>query len=233
MSRSSLFAVVGLAAVAGTIAIAQPQPVKDKAPAPKPAGQPAGQPAGHPEMQLPPGWTAEDMAACAAAATPGPMHQLLAQSVGVWAGKNKMWMAPDTEPVASECTTTITPFMDGRYFKCEISGEMPGMGPFTGFGIYAFDNVSQKFQATWIDNCGTGIANGTGELSSDGGTLTWTYTYNCPITKKPTKMREVQRSTGKDSKIVEMFGVDPHSGKEFKMMEIAMTRKVPAGSNGR
>ena len=26
--------------------------------------------------------------------------------------------------------------------------------------------------------------NGTGELSDDGKTMTWKYTFNCPITKK-------------------------------------------------
>jgi hypothetical protein len=230
MSRTSLFTVVGLAAIAGSIAIAQPTKDKPATPAAKPATQPAGQP----EMKLPPGWTAEDMQACTAAATPGPMHQVLAQAVGVWSGPSKMWMAPGTEPVASTCSTTITSTMDGRYIKCETSGDMPGMGPFSGFGIYGFDNVTQKFQAAWIDNCGTGISNGTGELSSDGGTLTWTYHYTCPITKKLTTMREIQHTTGKDSKTIEMFGTDPHSGKEFKMMEIALTRKpaAPASAPG-
>jgi len=74
----------------------------------------------------------------------------------------------------------------------------------------------------------SGIMNGTGELSTDGKVLTWKYNYNCPITKKPTVMREVQTHTGPDTFTLEMFGVEPHSGKEFKCMEIAFTRKPSA-----
>ena len=176
-------------------------------------------------MKLPAGWTAEDMAACVAAGTPGEQHQQLAKNVGVWTGKNTMWMAPDSEPMKSECTATYTPILDGRFVKCEMAGEMPGMGPFNGGGLYGFDNVSQKYQCVWVDNCGTGMDIGTGDLSSDGKVLTWKFTYNCPITKKPTSMREIETVTGPNTKTLEIYGIDPKGGKEFKMMEIAFTRK--------
>jgi hypothetical protein len=176
------------------------------------------------KQELPPGMTEADMKACVEAGTPGPKHEFLAQSIGAWSGKNTMWMTPTADPVKSDCSATFTAVMDGRFIRCEVNGEMPGMGPFHGFGIYGFDNVSQKFQSTWIDSCGTGMMFGTGELSPDGKTLTWTYSYNCPITKKPTVFREVEHRTGKDTLAVEMFGADPHTGKEFKVMEIAYTR---------
>lgn len=191
----------------------------------------SGAASNQPEMKLPPGWTPDDMKACMDAAAPGKMHQYLASAVGTWHGKNKMWMAPDTDPMNSEGVSTFTPMMDGRFVKCEMSGEMPGMGPFNGFAIYGFDNVSQKFQCTWVDNMGTGMMTGTGELSSDGKTLTWSFNYNCPVTKKPITMREIETMTGPNSKTVEMFGIEPKSGKEFKMMEMAMTRKGDAGGS--
>lgn len=208
---------LGLAALAGSLALAQPP--KDAKP-PTPAA-----PAGQPEMQLPPGWTAEDMQACVAAGTPGKMHEHLAKGVGTWHGKTQMWMAPGTEPMKSECTSTVTSVMDGRYVKCEMAGEMPGMGPFTGLGIAGYDNVSQKFVGTWIDNQATGIMNGTGELSTDGSTLTWNYTYNCPITKKQTVMRQIE-TYGSDGKSMslEMFATDPKSHKEYKCMRIDFTK---------
>ncbi len=218
MNRSCRFAAVALAAIAGSIALAQP-----------------GQDAGQPEMQLPPGMTMEDVQACMEAGTPGEMHAFLAESVGTWEGKTKMWMDPSMPPIESTCTTVISSIMDGRYIKCETSGEIPDMGLFEGSGIYAFDNVSQQFQATWIDNMSTGIATGAGELSSDRKTLTWKLTYNCPITKKPTTMREVQRFINKDTSIMEMYGLNPKTGEEYKMMEIHYTRKsgptasAPAG----
>ena len=208
-------AVVALITLVGTLAIAQPS--KDS----KPMGQP--------EMKLPPGWTQADMQACMMAGTPGEMHKWLAKGTGVWQGKNTMWMAPNTEPMKSECVATVTPMLDGRFVKCETAGDMPGMGPFNGFGLYGFDNVTQKFQSTWVDNCSTTILQGTGDLSSDGKVMTWNYNYTCPITKKPVTMREVETITGPDTKTLEMYGTDPKSGNEFKMMEIAFTRKPGTG----
>lgn len=203
------------AAVAGSIALAQP--AKDSKPAAPSAGQP--------EMQLPPGWTEADMQACVQAGTPGKMHELLAKDIGVWEGKCKMWMAPGTEPMTSDCTSTVTGIMDGRYVKGVWEGDMPGMGPFRGEGVIGFDNVLQKFVGTWYDNHSTGIMTGTGELAADGKTMTWKYTYQCPITKKPTTMRQIERTTGEKTKSFEMFGTDPKSGAEYKMMSVEFTKK--------
>jgi hypothetical protein len=174
---------------------------------------------------LPPGWTDEDMKAAILAGTPGEMHKHLNNSVGVWHGKNKMWMAPGAEPIESECTSTVSPVMEGRFTKCEMTGEMPGMGTYNGFGLYGFDNVSQKFSCTWVDNHGTGMMNGIGELSADGKVTTWNFTVNCPLTGKPTVVREIETITGPTTKTLEMYSTDPKSGKEYKMMSIDFTKK--------
>lgn len=218
MRRMAVLGIVGLA-VAASFSFAEPP--KDKANQPGHKNQPA---AGEPGMQLPPGWTEADVQACMEAGTPGEMQKVLAEGAGTWKGQQKMWMAPGAEPMTSEVTMTITPIMEGRYVKCEYQGEMPGMGPFHGIGVSGYDNVARTFQGTWIDNHSTGIMTGKGELSSDNKTLTWTYEYTCPITQKPTKMREIDKVTGKDTRTMEMHGVDPKSGKEFKMMEISFTR---------
>lgn len=222
MCNRVLVMMAGVGVLAASIVIAQPGREKE---AKKPAAPAHAPGAGQPEFELPPGMTPEMMQACAEAGTPGAMHEWLAEGVGVWNGKTKMWMAPGSEPMVSECTSTVTAMMDGRFVQCEIDGEMPGMGPFHGFGIYGFDNVSEEFQSTWVDNCGTGMMTGTGELSSDKKTLTWTFTYNCPITQKPKVMREVERRTGKDTMVLEMYSAPPAGGDEYKMMEITFTRK--------
>jgi hypothetical protein len=178
-----------------------------------------------PEMKLPPGWTEADMKACMEAGTPGEQHKYLAQSAGTWAGKNTMWMGPGTDPIKTESTSTVSSLMEGRFTKVEATGDMPGMGKFQGLGIYGFDNVSQKFVGVWVDNMGTGMATGTGELSADKKVMTWTNTYNCPITKKPVTMKQVETTTSPTTMTLEMFGADPKSGKEYKMMQIDMTKK--------
>jgi hypothetical protein len=208
---SAIAAAVGLAAVVASLATAESSKESTAAT--------------QPELKLPPGWTAEDMQAMMAAATPGKMHERLAKDAGVWHNQNTMWMAPGAEPVQCEGKSTVTPIMDGRYTKCEMEGEMPGMGPYQGLAIYGFDNVSQQFVCTWLDNMSTGFANGVGELSEDGKTLTWNFTVNCPIQKKPVALREIETVTGPNTKTVEMFGTDPKSGKEFQMMKIELTKK--------
>jgi hypothetical protein len=214
MTRLHHFAAAWIAAaglVAGAIAIAQDSNSSKSKQAP--------------ETQLPPGWTQDDLQAMISAGTPGKMHQFLAKDVGAWTGKATMWMAPGAEPTKSESTATVKPMLDGRFTQCEVKGEMPGMGPYVTIGIVGFDNVSKKFVANWIDNHGTGMMNGTGELSRDGKTLTWKFTYNCPITKKPALMRQIETATGPNTKTLEVFGAEPKSGKEFKMMQIELTKK--------
>jgi len=214
MSRKQVFGVMGvsaLALIAGSIAIAQPgKDAKDAKGAP-------------PEMQLPPGWTSEDMQACMQAGIPGEQHAMMSKSVGTWNGKCEMWMAPGMPGSKSECKSVVTSLMDGRFVQIDNKGEMMGQ-PFHGMGVNGFDNVSGKYVSTWIDNMGTGIMNGTGELSKDGKVMTWNYTYNCPLTKKPSIMREVETHSGPDAFRLEMFTNDPKSGKEYKMMQIDFTR---------
>lgn len=203
-----------LAAAAGSIAIAGPG--KDSKP---------GTGAGSAMPPLPAGWTTEDMQACMLAGTPGKMHDELRKLVGVWTGSNQMRMSPDSEAMTSDTTWTITSIMDGRYIKTEVSGDMPGMGAFTGMGLTGFDNVTQQFVGNWIDNHGTGIMHGKGERSGDGKTMTMLYTHNCPVTKKPATMREVQRLTSDNVMAIEFYCNCPKTGKEFKCMQMDLKKQ--------
>lgn len=100
LSAYALVVVAGLTTAAVTVAVAEPS--KDAQPS-KNAKSVA-----QPEMQLPPGWTQQDMQACMEAGTPGKMHQHLAKDVGTWEGKCSITMAPGAEPITSPCTSTIT-----------------------------------------------------------------------------------------------------------------------------
>lgn len=215
---AALAAFVALGLVVSSLAIAdQPKDARAAKPAAK-------KPAAQPEAKLPPGWTEADLKAFMEAATPGEMHKRLAADAGTWQGTNTMWMGPKAEPIETESTTTITPVLDGRFIRLEMKGEMPGMGPYHGLAVQGYDNVSQKFISTWIDNMSTSMAQGEGELSKDGKTITWTFTCNCPLQDKPMTMRQVETTTGPGAKIIEMFHAEPKSGEEFKAMRIELTK---------
>jgi hypothetical protein len=134
---------------------------------------------------------------------------------------------PDTsiEPTRGECTWTVTSILGGRFTRAELDADIPGFGQFNGLGFAGFDNVSQKYIGAWLDSNSSGIMNGSGELSSDGATLTWNYTTNCPITRKPVTIREVQTTSGPNSMTFDMFAPDAHTGKEYKCMHIDFTRQ--------
>jgi hypothetical protein len=136
-----------------------------------------------------------------------------------------MRMTPDMPEMVTPTTWNSTSIMDGRYIKTDVTGEMPGMGPFSGMAVIGFDNITGKFVSTWIDNFGTGIMTGVGELSADQKTMTCTYTHNCPISKKPVQMREVSRRVSDNQMAVEFFCKDPKSGKEFTCMKMDLKRK--------
>jgi len=133
-------------------------------------------------------------------------------------------MPGSTEPMPGESTTTITPILDGRFTRIDVTGKM-AMGPYTAVGFYGYDNVVQKFVCTWVDSMGTGMMQGEGELSPDGKQITWKFTYNCPITKKPAVMRQIETVGDAKTKTLDMYGADPKTGKEFHMMKIEMTKK--------
>lgn len=219
----SILTIAGIAAVAGSIAFAQQGTTAKK---------PAAAPAAQPEMELPPGMSMEDMQACIAAATPGKMHEMLAKSVGTWSVISKMWMAPGTDPEVSTGTYIATSLLDGRFFQGEMKTEGK-TGPFHGIGLCGYDNVTEKFVGTWIDSWSTGIMSGTGTLAADGTTLNWNYTMNCPITKGVQTMREVQTMKGANEILLEMYTPDRATGKEYKMLEIKLTRTGAAPAAAR
>jgi hypothetical protein len=175
-------------------------------------------------MPIPPGWTAEEMQTCMVAGLPGEQHSQLAQHAGRWAGTSTMWMTPGSPPMSSTCTAQATVVMGGRFLQLDYAGEMPGMGTFEGRGYFGYDNVAEQHVASWISNHGSNIMNGTGLKSADGKSMTWTYSYLCPLTKRTTTMREIEHRPDADTMTLETHMKDPKSGQEYKAMWIEMKR---------
>lgn len=164
------------------------------------------------------------MKAWEAYATPGEPHKMLAMDNGNWVCESTMWMAPDDpKPMKTKMTSTSKMVMGGRYQEARYSGNMMGQ-PFEGVATVGYNNASKKYESTWVDNMGTGVMYMTGEY--DAATKTMNMSGECvdPMTGQKKKVRETFAMVDDNTRKMEMFDTDP-SGKEYKSMEIIMTRK--------
>lgn len=164
------------------------------------------------------------MKAWEAYATPGEPHKMLAMDNGNWDAESTMYMsANDPKPMKTKMAATTKMIMGGRYQESRYTGNMMGQ-PFEGIATVAYDNASKKYVSTWLDNMGTGIMQMSGDF--DAATKTMNMSGECtdPMTGQKKKMRETFAIVDDNTRKMEMFDTDP-SGKEYKSMEITMTRK--------
>ncbi|MBL7738334.1 MAG: DUF1579 domain-containing protein [Chitinophagaceae bacterium] len=157
--------------------------------------------------------------------TPGPMHEMLASWSGTWNGESTIWEYEGATPQKSTGTAVSNMIMGGKYQSSTHSGNMMGM-PFEGMSIMGYDNAAKQFTSTWVDNWSTGIMAMAGQW--DAASKTLTMTGKMPDINRPGKecsYKEVFKVIDDNNQVMEMYGPDPKTGKEFKMMEMKMTRK--------
>jgi hypothetical protein len=170
------------------------------------------------------------MEAMMKAATPGPEHKRLDDLAGSWTFTAKMWMEPGAAPTESKGTSETKWILGGRFLAEEVTGEFMGM-PFHGYGLTGYDNVQKKYVSVWFDSFATGYSQAEGSVDASGKVLTLHREDLDPATNQKIKGRDVTRILGHDKHIVEMYKVMP-DGKEFKMMEITVTRRA-SGQSGK
>lgn len=154
--------------------------------------------------------------------TPGPMHEMLATSVGDWKTINKFWMDPAGEPMITEGTGKTEMILGGRYQKSTHKSMMMGMET-EGISIMGYDNATQEFTSTWIDNIGTGTAVAKGKYDESTNSITLNGTMVDPMSKQEMNFREVLKFLDNDHHLLEMYMV--FNGEEFKSMEIEFFRQ--------
>lgn len=154
--------------------------------------------------------------------TPGDAHKMLAQEEGSWNCDMTFWMSPDGEPEKYTSTADVKMVMGGRYQETNYEGDMGGM-PFEGKSTVSFDNTTEEYTSTWIDNMGTGMMVLRGTMSPASQKMVLKGEMVDPATGKAKPIREVYSVVDENTRKMEMF--DNHDGKEFKSMEIVMTRK--------
>ncbi|HSD13863.1 MAG TPA: DUF1579 domain-containing protein [Flavobacterium sp.] len=157
-------------------------------------------------------------------ATVGEAHKMMAMEDGKWTGDMTMWMfANDPKPMKSTTTAEYKMVLGGRYQEGVYKGNFMGM-PFEGRGTLAYDNASQEYISTWIDNMGTGVMIMKGKYDPATKMLSFEGDIVDPVTKKTKKMRETITIVDDNTRKMEMYDTG-YDGKEYKNMEIISTRK--------
>ena len=164
----------------------------------------------------------ETQKAWAAYMTPSEMHKMMAEEVGTWKADMTFWMAPGAPPQESSTTAVIEMILDGRYQKGSYSGNMMGMS-FNGMSLLGYDNAAEEFTTIWIDNMGTGTMVMKGTYDPATKSITFMGEMMNPATGRPIDVKEVYTFVDADTRKMEMY--DTTGDKEFKSMEIVMTRK--------
>ena len=174
---------------------------------------PAAQPATSPEQQA-------GMEKWQKAMAPGPSHAALEPMVGKFSVHSKWWMEPGGEPSESKGMSVQQWILGGRYVEQMFEGDFMGQ-PFHGIGYTGFDNVMGKYGGTWMDDMGTGMMMGSGQMNEAGNELTISGSMPGPEGNDvPTRM--VTKIVGPTQHVFSMYGMQ--DGKEMLMMEITYTK---------
>lgn len=204
----------------GAYALAQTPDAKK--PGDKPVAKKDGAP-GDAEME-------KMMAAWAKAATPSEGHANLKPLAGKWTYVTKWRMTPEAPFEESTGKAEYKWVMGGRFLTLDVKNnpqpdDAKMGGPFEGFGIYGYDNLTKKYVSVWYDNMGTGIM--TSEGTADGSGKTFTFAspegYICPMTGEKKHPKTVLKIVGDDKVVFEMYDKAP-DGKEFIGLEVTYTR---------
>lgn len=155
---------------------------------------------------------------------PGEAHKLLAKEDGEWTADMKMWMSPDAQPTTYKSDASFKMIMGGRYQQGTHKGNFNGM-PFEGRSITGYDNAKKVFVSDWIDNMGTGLMTMEGKWDEATKTISYKGRMVCPGNGQECEVRENYKIIDDNTRYMEMYGPDMKTGKEFKTMEMTITRK--------
>lgn len=155
---------------------------------------------------------------------PGEGQKTLAARAGEWNLEVKSWMDPKAPPMVTKATASAKMILDGRYLQETTTGDMGGT-PFNGMGLTAYDNMTKKYKATWIDSMSTGIFTCEGTYDPATKSMTMTGETFEPSAGKVVPVKTVTRFVDDKSHVFEWWGPAPGTGEMFKSMEITYTRQ--------
>ena len=162
------------------------------------------------------------MEAMMKAGAPGPQHKFLSQMEGTWKTTVKSYMDPSAPPDVTVVSCVQKMVMGGRFLQQQCTGEMMN-APWEGSGLTGYDNLKQKYIATWADNWGTGIMMSEGTETEPGKAITLTGQMQDPM-MGAMQIREILRVVSDKQHVFEMYTTGK-DGKEVKMMDITYDKQ--------
>ncbi|MBB4800896.1 hypothetical protein HNP37_000935 [Flavobacterium nitrogenifigens] len=155
-------------------------------------------------------------------ATPGNPHKMMADEVGTWNCDMTFWSEANGKPEKATSVAVIRMILGGRYQESDYKGTMMGQ-PFEGKSTLAYNNASQEYTTTFIDNMGTGMMVAMGKYDESKKSMELKGEMVNPVNGKKTAYREVYTIVDPKTRKMEMY--DVKNGSEYKSMEIVMTKK--------
>ena len=168
--------------------------------------------------------SAAAMQAMMAAGALGEEHKILAKSNGTWTADMTYWDGIDRPAMQMKGTQVTTSILDGHFQQSKFSGEFMG-APFNGISTVGYDNTTKEFVSLWMENMNTSIMVMKGTWDAATKTINFTGKQKNPVNGLECTLRETYKMVDDNNETLEMYGPDPKTGKEFKMMEIKYTRK--------
>jgi hypothetical protein len=168
--------------------------------------------------------SAANMQAMMAAGTLGEEHKMLAKSNGTWTADMTYWDGIDRPAMQMKGTQVTTSILDGHFQQSKFSGEFMG-APFNGISTVGYDNTTKEFVSLWMENMNTSIMVMKGSWDAATKTINLTGKQKNPVNGLECTLRQTYKIVDDNNEFMEMYGPDPKTGKEFKMMEIKYTRK--------
>ena len=156
------------------------------------------------------------------AMTPGEGQKRLASMVGTFDVRIRTWVTPASAPVETHGTSVNVWVLGGRYVQAMLAAEIAGE-PFSGIGYMAFDNVSRKYQATWMDTGSTAMTWYEGNLDPSGKSALMKATVVNPLTAQPSPVELHLTIEPNGDHVTEVWGLGADA-RMVKLVELAYTR---------